>query len=73
MTNTTQTEPRTVADLIAEYGIPCTMDLDREAPLPYAIWTMRNGEREEIIGAGDTAADAIDDAESALMFWRANR
>ena len=48
---------------------------DPDAPLSFAIWGWRPGESEgdaEIVGAGDTSAEAIADARAQLEFWARN-
>jgi len=45
------------------------LDHDRTAPLPFAVWSPEG----DILGAGMTAVEAIEDARATVEAWARNQ
>lgn len=61
-------EPWSAAELRSLVNLPSGSELreDREAPQPFAVWL-----DDDIIGAGATAREAIEDAHATVREWEA--
>ncbi len=68
-------ECNTELDALAEAaGLNLRLDLDRDAPLLWAVWSHDgNGSDEDIIGAGDSPSAALEDARKTIRGWEAAR
>lgn len=54
------------------YAAGCNLEIeyDTSAPMPWAVWAWSDTESErEIIGAGNTDREAIEDARATVAHW----
>lgn len=59
---------------MAEFaGCELRIDRDEDAPLLWAVWADGEPGDGDIAGAGDTPAQAIDDARKTIRGWNAAR
>ncbi len=57
-------------DGLAEYaGLNLRLEHDPEAPMLWAVWGGDGWNDEEIIGAGDSPSEAIEDARRQIRAW----
>lgn len=57
-------------DGLAEYaGLNLRLEHDPEAPMLWAVWGGDGWDEEEIIGAGDSPSEAIEDARQQIQRW----
>lgn len=65
---------RELANLADYAGMDLRFECDPDAPLLWAVWGAERGEvNEDIVGAGNTPIEAIDDARKTIRGWIANR
>lgn len=55
--------------LEAEFGVTCELDYDPDAPMPFAVWFVNGGERQDIVGCGPDSATAVSEAHETLSAW----
>lgn len=58
-------------DALAEWsGLNLRLDHDESAPLPWAVWyTIPESGDEDILGAGESPSEAIEDARNTARQW----
>ncbi len=70
-------EHREALDALAyAHGVELRIEHDTDAPLPYAVWCwdpceVDGKELADIIGAGETESEAIDEARRQIRKWEA--
>jgi hypothetical protein len=58
-------------DALAVFGgLHLRLEHDEAAPMPWAVWGSDGGDDEDIIGAGDSPSEAIEDARHTIRGWR---
>ncbi len=62
------TGTRDLIDVLNEFAPGAWLEHDTDAPAPFAVWS----EDDEIIGAGETASEAIVDAHATVRGWESN-
>jgi hypothetical protein len=66
----TSTLTWTTTTLFTNFGVRCRLDEDASAPMLFGVWTIdEDGGLEELIGAGDTEAEALEEAQAQLAEW----
>lgn len=50
-------------------GLNLRIEHDAAAPLPWAVWGSDGIEDEDIIGAGESPSEAIEDARAQVRMW----
>lgn len=48
-------------------------DYDPDAPLPWAVWVCGDSDELDLIGAGESCSEAIEDARNTVRGWEASR
>lgn len=60
-----------LADLAEDHGVIVRIEHDLEAPSPWAVWSEDpDGIPDEILGAGETRSEAIEEACATMRGWK---
>lgn len=61
-------------DALAELaGLNLDLEYDPDAPMPFAVWSEDETGEQDIIGAGASPSEAIEDARNTVRGWEASR
>lgn len=62
-----------IDELAAMAGVSLRIEHDDAAPMPWAVWSDDGEGGGDIVGAGDTVSEAIEDARRQARQWEAKR
>lgn len=57
-------------DALAEFaGLNLRLEHDDDAPMPWAVWGSDGIDAEDLLGAGESPSEAIEDARNTIRGW----